>query len=143
MRSFLQVETPIHDSFLHTISQSPGVSPLHVALYFGLGNSVKAILEDGMDPNTSDADGLTALHKSRDKQMTSMLLERGATVDLRDIQLRTPLMNSAWRGDDHVMRALLQHDAYIKRMEPFRYDILQEAVLATWRRYQHDGLIRI
>lgn len=64
-------------------------------------DSLKRLLDSGLDVNAPDKQGRTALHVAATLGQTEMaryLLSRGATVDARDHLGRTPLMVSASLG---------------------------------------------
>ena len=55
---------------------------------------MKSLLEDGVDPDVANEDGLTALHQcciDDSQPMLLLLLEHGANVNSRDSELWTPL----------------------------------------------------
>lgn len=65
-------------------------------------DSMKALLNSGLDPSTQDRYGRTAMHAAAllgQLDLARFLLARGAPVDARDRDRRTPLMVSASAGD--------------------------------------------
>lgn len=65
-------------------------------------DSMKALLASGLDSGTQDRYGRTALHAATllgQVELARLLLSRGAPVDARDREGRTPLMVSASAGD--------------------------------------------
>ncbi|CAG7563249.1 unnamed protein product [Fusarium equiseti] len=82
-------------------------SPLHRATYQGHDKIVRALLKD--NPANIDApdgiDGLTALHYAiwnEDKEIVSILLAKGARLDVQDKDGWTPLMTATKRFPDYI-----------------------------------------
>jgi len=64
-------------------------------------DSMKALLASGLDPGTQDKYGRTAMHAAvllGQLELTRYLLSKGANVDARDSESRTPLMVSVSAG---------------------------------------------
>ena len=110
------------------LSEAPGKSRLHVASYFGLRNTVRILLESGEDPAAANDWYATSLHNAADGEIASMLLKHGAEINYQDIQLRTPLMYSAWSGNEAVMSVLLKSGADISMCDGFGNTALHDAV---------------
>ena len=83
------------------------LSPLHTASSFKLRHTVALLLEEGAS-EVHDSYGVTAIYSSRHEEITKLLLQHGMEINLRDQPGRTPLMHSAWRGNEAVMRVLLE-----------------------------------
>lgn len=77
--------------------------------------SVRQHLANRVDPNTQDAQGLTALNHAAylgHLAIVRELVEHGANVNVSSNAGRlTPLMNAAYRGHAEVVRYLLDHGA--------------------------------
>ena len=136
VRSFTQVETWIQTSDLRDV---PHRSPLHVASSYGLRNTVRILLDEGVAPAAAlDSWGNYPLHEARDEKIAAMLLNHGADINCTDVHHRTPLMYSAWRGDEAVMSLFLQSGADIKLCDLSGNNALQEAVQKS-----RDGTSRL
>ncbi|KAL8822146.1 MAG: hypothetical protein Q9191_007112 [Dirinaria sp. TL-2023a] len=120
------------------VGELPRKSPLHVASYFGLRNTVRTLLASGADPATTDNWNTTALHNTADEEIASMLLENGAESNHQDDYERTPLMHSAWRGDEAVIGVLLKSGADITMRSVNGDTALHDAV-----RNAHEGASRL
>jgi ankyrin repeat protein len=73
-------------------------------------DDVRALLQRGDDPNTTDGEGRTSLSYAAsfgNAEMTKLLLDRGAHVDARDKFGNMPLHWAAERGHLEVMRLLI------------------------------------
>lgn len=90
---------------------------LHQAVYVNDIESVKSQLRNGADINQLERhfDG-SALHwaaRSDQQEMAQLLINSGATVDLRDLSDYTPLHNAAWNGNLGMVKLLLDAGADI------------------------------
>uniref|UniRef100_A0A915JY74 Protein phosphatase 1 regulatory subunit 16A n=1 Tax=Romanomermis culicivorax TaxID=13658 RepID=A0A915JY74_ROMCU len=75
---------------------------------------VRQLLNDGIDPNVSNEDGLTALHQcaiDNNEQMLLTLIDYGANVNSRDTELWTPLHAAGCCGHLKIVRHLVEHGA--------------------------------
>lgn len=75
---------------------------------------VKRLLVSGVDPNSTNEDGLTALHQccvDNAVDMVSLLLRHGAAIDARDCELWTPLHAAAISGHLNIVSQLIQMGA--------------------------------
>jgi ankyrin repeat protein len=87
---------------------------LRVALFYPISAITRILLEHGVNPNTPDGSGGTALHLASclgDVTHLELLLEYGATVDFRDKGGWTPLHKAAYHAELHVMAVLLDRGA--------------------------------
>jgi ankyrin repeat protein len=93
-----------------------GFTALHLAAFFGGGETVRALLAAGADPD-ADADNplrVRPLHSavaSRDRESAAALLEAGADPDVRQQGGFTPLHGAAHAGDAEMVKLLLAHGA--------------------------------
>ena len=73
-------------------------------------NSLQALLEQGIDINSTTGDGSTALHWAahlNDQEMTAFLLDNAAGVNIATDLGVTPLWLAAENGSDTIIRSLL------------------------------------
>src|SRR4030095_9331038 len=83
---------------------------------------VRSVLHAGPDPNLADNAGATALIWAVDDlEKTRLLLERGARINVRSGDGRTPLMVAAARhGAAPIVRLLLDRGANVLARGPGR-----------------------
>jgi Planctomycete cytochrome C/Ankyrin repeats (3 copies) len=94
-------------SFLKSVSADPkllnargpgGASPFMYAVLYSDTATLDQLLKQGADPNRSnDADATALMWAVQDLQKARLLLDRGANVNARSSDLRTPLMIAARR----------------------------------------------
>ena len=117
----------------------PSDSALELLQAIESGNveRVGALLQEGVDPDTADNAGRTALMYAGINGQTysmKMLIEKGANVNVEAKRFNgvTPLIASVIFGDPEAIRLLLRHGAYVNAR-----DRNGETVL-TWakRRFQ-------
>lgn len=84
-------------------------------------NDVVSLLSKKVDIDAQDKLGKSALHYSAQNyhvEIVSLLLERGAKVDISDIHGNTPLSDAVYnsQGRGEIIRLLLEHgaDRYLK-----------------------------
>ena len=86
---------------------------LHAAFTKDL-ETLEALVAEGVNPNVTNAEGLTALHTScieGSLKVTSALVRLGADVNLKDDDWWTPLYAAAACGHWQIVNFLLTHDA--------------------------------
>ena len=96
--------------FAVTLSGASSVAPLAEAVELGRPQQVRALLEDGLDPNGAQADGMTALHWAahRDNLETAeLLLEFGADPDAQNRYGVTPLYLACVNGNGAMVGLLV------------------------------------
>jgi uncharacterized protein len=84
------------------------------AAFKGDIDTVKQLLDKGVNPNSKDSDGETALHYAALKGRTEvvmLLLKKGANPNIKDKDGGTPLMSAAWGGHADVAKLLLAKGA--------------------------------
>ncbi len=90
-----------------------GSTPLMYAALYGDASDVRALLDNGADPNIKNDAGATALMWAVDDfEKTRLLVEHGADVNARSDDKRTPLVIAAGRyGSSAVVKLLLDRGA--------------------------------
>lgn len=84
------------------------------AAHYGQLDLVKALLEDGIDPNTVDEIGTSALHnaaKGGHWDIARLLLEKNASPRIEDGNRATPLRLAVRAGHVEIVRLLLECDS--------------------------------
>jgi ankyrin repeat protein len=92
---------------------SDGITPLMYAALYGTVDEVRALLDAGANPNAKNDAGATALLWAvDDAAKTRLLIARGADVNVRSLDGRTPLMVAAAQaGSSEVLTLLLDKGA--------------------------------
>ena len=83
--------------------------------------AVNVALEVGLDVNAANQAGDTALHAAASMQwnaLVKLLVERGATVDVRNKRGRTALANALGSDTETVLRTLGAKDEGAARPQP-------------------------
>lgn len=90
---------------------------LHEAVYDRDFESVKSLLKKGADINQvglyRDGSALHLAARSGQQEIAQLLIDSGATVDIRDLSDYTPLHNAAWNGNLDIVKLLLNSGADI------------------------------
>lgn len=92
-----------------------GMNELHFAAYCGDAEGVQAALAEGVDVDSQDDNGYTALHWNADmgctpgdrEEIVKILLTHGAAIEARDSMGRTSLFVAASSGSAQIVRALV------------------------------------
>lgn len=93
---------------LSTLRGPGGATPLMIAALYADASLMKAVLDAGADPNVGNDVGATALHWSvADIEKVRLLIARGADVDARSRDGRTPLLAAAAVRDNSAIVSLL------------------------------------
>jgi ankyrin repeat protein len=93
-----------------------GFTSLHLAAFFGGGETVRALLAAGADPDADAENPLRVrpLHSAvaaHDRESVTALLEAGADPNVTQRGGFTPLHGAAHAGDAEMVRLLLAHGA--------------------------------
>jgi ankyrin repeat protein len=97
---------------------APGAPWMETAL-FGTDGELKALLDGGLDPNSSSEAGTSLLMMAAgDSAKVRLLLERGANVNARAATGFTALMVAANAGATRSVQALLDRGAVVRVPEP-------------------------
>jgi ankyrin repeat protein len=118
-----------------TLSRVPRTPGPGTRVAGDLGGLVGALLAAGSDVDAGGDDGRTALAAAiaRDRSFGSahpairMLIDRGANVDLADVDGMTPLMHAASHCDADVLRLLVDAGADVKARDAKGRTALQHA----------------
>ena len=90
---------------------------LHEAVYDRDFESVKSLLKKGADINQvglyRDGSALHLAARSGQQEIAQLLIDSGATVDIRDLSDYTPLHNAVWNGNLDMVKLLLNAGADI------------------------------
>ena len=88
---------------------------LHLAAYFGLGNAVRLLIDEGMESDPADKQDRTPLAWTSDPnvnlEVAQILLEKGADPNHVDKNGCTPLSWAAGFGNKGLVKLLLQSGA--------------------------------
>ena len=127
-------------------SLKDGRSPLHDAARIGSEDTIRKLLEKGIDVKVVDKDGRTPLHdaaRTGSKDTVRWLLEKGADVRAIDKDGRTPLHDAARGGSDDTVRSLLEKGADMRAIDKDGRTPLHDAARAgsddTVRRLVEKG----
>ncbi|XP_037085410.1 protein phosphatase 1 regulatory subunit 16A-like isoform X2 [Pollicipes pollicipes] len=95
-------------------------------------DEVRRLLSLGVDPNSTNEDGLTALHQcciDDSEAMMALLLDHGANVDAKDSERWTPLHAAATCGHLHLVKQLVERGANLLAVNAdgnMAYDICED-----------------
>jgi ankyrin repeat protein len=82
-----------HGANINEKDHHHGLSPLYMALAYGMVDAVQLLLDYGADVNVKDRYGWTPLHDAvsiRDYECIRILLDSGADLNITDSEDRTP-----------------------------------------------------
>ena len=98
---------------INAVIASRGWTPLHMAAVSGWHEAAKVLVENGIDLNTADKRGVTALHYAvssgtrEAEKVAVLLLEHGAEFDTSASDGSTPLLTAAQKGKVEAVKLLL------------------------------------
>ncbi|KAJ5669155.1 hypothetical protein N7462_010225 [Penicillium macrosclerotiorum] len=90
-----------------------GSTPLHLAAHFGLNRLAIELLQNGIDPNTRDINGVTPLAIAAARGATEVgatLIQAGADINSVDNVGGTPLHGAVTHCEKEMVRLLLQQE---------------------------------
>ena len=127
--------------FAVTLSGANSGAPLADAVELGRPEHIRGLLEDGLDPNGAQPDGMTALHWSayRDNLETAeLLIESGADPDAQNRYGVTPLHLACVNGNSAMVEVLVGAGA-----DPNGVQRGGETALMTAARTGKVGAVRV
>jgi len=98
--------------------QSKEWSAVHWSCFLNHFAVARFLLEQGIDPNQTDRNGMTALHWAsfqNNASMVEMLIEHGSSINAQDLAGRTPLHEASRQGSARAFNVLLENGAAINR----------------------------
>lgn len=97
---------------LMNVKGSSRCTPLSVAARWASSDTFELMLDHGADPNFAPSRSTSPLHVAHFEN-ARILLERGAKVDIRDPDGKTPLMRALRRGEPAKVELLLEWGANV------------------------------
>ena len=99
------------------LKDDTGATPLHIAVGNGTEEVVQLLLIHGADTEIKDNHGNTAIQTALSRKASaailSLLIEKSANIEARDLQGRTPLCNAIISDSPTISRYLIRHGADI------------------------------
>ncbi|WP_295125421.1 ankyrin repeat domain-containing protein [uncultured Chitinophaga sp.] len=102
-------------------------SLLHIAVARADADAIKHEINQGVDINTTAADGNTPLHWAQDTTIMQLLLELGANIDARSPEGATSLMNAVQGEDAEKLAFLLKAGADVNAADNRGFTALHRA----------------
>jgi hypothetical protein len=123
-RTFFSWIQRLNSDWIHDWNEYPRhATPLYYAASFGLKDSVKRLVEDGVELDAQGSRfGGTALHGATLREHISIvrwLLKAGADPSRADFNEITPLHIAASGGDVEAIKLLLQHGASLEAVDSY------------------------
>ena len=109
---------------------------IHVAARVGGLGEVKAFLENGVDVNTRDPDGYTALQWAfweNHRETVKFLLAKGTDVNVKDNEGGTPLHGAAADGHKEIVELLIAGGADLNARDKWLWTTLH---YACWKNHR-------
>ncbi len=106
-------------------------SSIHAAVRVGVLARVKALLEQGMDVNAQDDEGVAPLHyavQEGHKELAEFLIAKGADVNGKDNYGYTPLVYAIWYENKDIIKLLVSKGADVNLKPEKNYPPLHHAV---------------
>ncbi len=102
---------------INAVITSSGWTPLHPSALSGWYDATKVLVEKGINLNTVDKRGMTALHYAvltgnrEAEKVAVLLLKNGAEFNTTAIDGSTPLLTAVQKGKDEAVKLLLEKGA--------------------------------
>lgn len=135
----LELESDSGRDSAKEIEREPIIKPkdnnrtqLHHAVLCDDVFKLNKLLDEGLDPNQQDSDGLTPLHLAcQDERQTlvMILLARGADGSIIDTCRRSPLHYAVQNGFTRIVQSLLDYETYMEGKDRFGQTVLHIAAL--------------
>ncbi|MCP4725472.1 MAG: hypothetical protein GY863_10570 [bacterium] len=94
-----------------------GSAPIHLAVMTGRKNAIELLLNSGADIDAKNAYGRTPLlivaRDIGDESLARFLIEAGSNINVVDNYNESPLVLSAWRGNNKLVNLFLENGAEI------------------------------
>lgn len=123
------------------VRDSSGKTPLHWAARSGCGAAVENLLNNGAFIGARDDDERTALHLAVNKETVTALTSRGIQADVKDRHGRRALHTAACRGDETVVRTLME--LYTREGLEREGDFLGQTALHCAAACGHEAIVRM
>ncbi|KAJ6009169.1 hypothetical protein N7522_004185 [Penicillium canescens] len=123
--------------------KNPGMTGLHLASVFGIGEAIKIMLHQGAEINAADQDGRTPLSWAAEnghELVVKLLINNAARLETKDDTLRqTPLSLAAVYGYDLVVKLLLDKGARLETTD----DEFGQTPLSLAAEHGHDLVVKL
>ncbi|CAG0911362.1 unnamed protein product, partial [Cyprideis torosa] len=93
------------------VKDSDGCTPLLHATVSGRHSVVELLLAHGADPNITNIYDTTSLHQARSAETAELLIQKGAEVNAKDEDGRTPLFVATENNRHSVVEVLIANGA--------------------------------
>ncbi len=113
------------------IANGAEILSIHAAVQSGDLGQVKEFLEQGIDINSKNSDGDTALHIAVDRDyndVAKLLIDKGADVNAKDKRNETPLYNAIYNSNKDLVSLLVNKGADVNFSASEGDSILYEAI---------------
>ena len=124
-------ESATFDPELERIHREKERTALHHAVLCDDVFKLNKLLDEGVEPNAQDGDGLTPLHLAcmENRQSLAMILmSRGGDGSVIDQSRRTPLYYAVEKGFTRIVQTLLEYDTYMEGKDRHGLTVLHVAV---------------
>jgi len=100
---------------VNVLQETYGNTPLQIAIYNSFNSLIEFLLDNGADPNFFDGEQtplyMATLYKNT--KVVSLLIKRGANVNLRNSDGTTALQGACWGGIVEIFKILVENGADI------------------------------